>query len=55
MLYYTNNARARDRLEPKSTESALDNPVDLDDIGKWDGPANEISYYMVWNDGNQGD
>nr|TKW16465.1 hypothetical protein SEVIR_5G301300v2 [Setaria viridis] len=30
--------------------SALDNPIDWDGIGEWDGPANELDYDMVWND-----
>nr|XP_034579615.1 uncharacterized protein LOC117843164 [Setaria viridis] len=42
-------------LNQNPLESALDNPVDRDDIGEWDGPANELDYDMVWNDEYQGD
>ncbi|KAL5217595.1 hypothetical protein ABZP36_018279 [Zizania latifolia] len=42
-------------LNQNPPESALDNLVDWDDIGEWDGPANELEYDMVWNDEYQGD
>ena len=42
-------------LNQNPPESALENPIDWDDIGEWDGPANELDYDMVWNDGNQGE
>jgi hypothetical protein len=25
-------------------------PIDWDQIGDWDGPANELDYAMVWSD-----
>ena len=40
-------------LNQNPPESALENPIDWDDIGECDGPANELDYDMVWNDGNQ--
>ena len=35
--------------------SAIENPIDWNEIGEWDGPANELDYAMVWNDENQGE
>lgn len=42
-------------LNQNPPESTLDNPVDWDDIGEWDGPTNELDYAMIWNDEYQGD
>jgi hypothetical protein len=32
----------------------LNHPTDWDGIVNWDGPAHELDYAMVWDDGNQG-
>ena len=42
-------------LNQNPLESALENPIDWDEVGEWDGPANELDYAMVWNDENQGE
>lgn len=41
-------------LNEDPRESALNHPVDWDDIVEWGGPAHELDYAMVWNDGIQG-
>jgi hypothetical protein len=41
-------------LNEAPPESALNHPIDWDEIGDWDGPAHELDYAMVWDDGNQG-
>ena len=41
-------------LNQNPSESDLENPIAWDEIEEWDGPANELDYAMVWDDGNQG-
>ncbi|CAO2204496.1 unnamed protein product [Urochloa humidicola] len=40
-------------LNVEAPESAQLNPIDWDDIVEFDGPAHELDYDMVWNDGIQ--
>nr|TKW26528.1 hypothetical protein SEVIR_3G196100v2 [Setaria viridis] len=40
-------------LNEEPPESVV--PIDWDDIAEWDGPAHELDYDMVWDEGNQGD
>jgi hypothetical protein len=41
-------------LNLEAPESDQMNPIDWDDIVEFDGPAHELDYDMVWNDGIQG-
>ena len=41
-------------LNLEAPESGQMNPIDWDDIVVFDGPAHELDYDMVWNDGIQG-
>ncbi|CAN6243180.1 unnamed protein product [Urochloa humidicola] len=40
-------------VEPEVPESGQLNLIEWDDIGEFDGPAHELDYDMVWNDGMQ--
>ncbi|CAO2166202.1 unnamed protein product, partial [Urochloa humidicola] len=40
-------------LNVDAPESAQLNPIDWDEIVEFDGPAHDLDYDMVWNDGVQ--
>ncbi|RLN09445.1 uncharacterized protein C2845_PM11G25980 [Panicum miliaceum] len=40
-------------MKRKAPESSQFSPIDWDDIQEFDGPAHELDYDMVWNDGIQ--
>ena len=37
-------------LEPP--DCVINEPVDWNSIAEWDGPAHELDYVMVWEDGD---
>lgn len=53
----TNNGWITDRFKPKAVqppESDQIYPIDWDDVAEFDGPAYELDYDMVWDDGIEG-
>ena len=35
-------------------EFDLNNPIDWDTIGEWEGPAHTLDYHFEWTDGGNG-